>query len=32
MIRRLLVWGAAAWVARWALLFVASALERRQRQ
>jgi hypothetical protein len=30
--RRLLVWGAAAWVVRWAVLFVASALERRQRQ
>jgi hypothetical protein len=32
MIRRLLLWGAVAWVARWGVLFVASALERRQRQ
>jgi hypothetical protein len=32
MMRRLLVLGAVAWVARWAILFLASALERRQRQ
>jgi hypothetical protein len=32
MIRRLLVWGAVAWVVRWAVLFAASALERRRRQ
>jgi hypothetical protein len=32
MIRRLLIWGAAAWIARWAVLFAASALERRTRQ
>jgi hypothetical protein len=32
MIGRVLVWGAVALVVRWAVLFVASVLERRQRQ
>jgi hypothetical protein len=32
MIRRLVVWGSIAWVVRWAVLFAASVLERRQRQ
>jgi hypothetical protein len=32
VIRRLLVFAAAAWVVRWAVLFVASVLERRSRQ
>jgi hypothetical protein len=32
MIRRLLVLGATVWVARWAVLLVASELERRRRQ
>jgi hypothetical protein len=32
MIRRLVVWSAVAWVVRWVVLFVASALERRTRQ
>jgi hypothetical protein len=32
MIRRLLVVGALAWVVRWAVLLVASELERRRRQ
>jgi hypothetical protein len=32
VIRRLLVWAAAAWIARWAILLAASELERRRRQ
>jgi hypothetical protein len=32
MIRRLVFWAAAAWIVRWAVLLVASALDRRQRQ
>jgi hypothetical protein len=32
VIRRLLILAVVAWVARWAILFAASALERRQRQ
>jgi len=32
VIRRLLVFGAVVWVARWAVLLGASALERRRRQ
>ena len=32
MIRRLLVWGAIAWLGRWVLLQLAAVLERRRRQ
>jgi hypothetical protein len=32
VIRRLLVLGAIAWIARWAVLLAASEIERRRRQ
>jgi hypothetical protein len=32
MIRRLLVLAAIGWIARWAVLFAASEVERRRRQ